>query len=286
MKGSEFLQEFDGRGQAAWEAAALDLARQGKLVQWPMVPIHLEADGHTGIIEVASDVLAVGTPDDFLRLPLTPTTAQAIFNLKGSLLPTPKLSALIAQQGDVKLTPQPIWPHNGPDLRDYAKHNEMIEKQRAGRTGLIVNGGKDVVISNIYKPGKVLIYGWFWPPGTVVPKGFSNPIQPRSNIHYDGYADYAHEEREVAPMMTVDGGEMPTEEVLKHPVFSKLLSDEGPLHFIRYPTPGTAGPQPYRPASIAEYKAIHNVYPRASTMSLTDLGIAALSEASAKKRLP
>jgi hypothetical protein len=46
MKGSEFVQQFGGKGPAAWEAAAFELAREGSAVDWPMVPITLRlADG-------------------------------------------------------------------------------------------------------------------------------------------------------------------------------------------------------------------------------------------------
>jgi hypothetical protein len=274
MKGSEFVQYFGPKGLPAWEAAAFDLVREGSsVVNWPMVPVHLESPGHTAVVNVAADVFAVGEPGDFVRLPLTPNIAQRIANLSGYLLPTPKLACEIARQADVKLTPQP-QQNKGGVLGEYLKHDQTIELQRAGRTGLVTGHKKDVIISNLAKAGKVLIYGWFWPPGVTPPAGFSNPIQARSNVHGDFYVDYSHGIRFVAPYMSVDGQERLTEEVLRDPELSKLLSDEGPLRVIRYPAPNDP-----KGLTVAEYKALASAK---STASFADVGLAVLTSKGAR----
>ncbi len=141
---------------------------------------------------------------------------------------------------------------------------------------------KDVIISTIARPGKVLIYGWFWPNGQKPPGGFGQPIQARSNIHGDFYADYSHGIRFIAPTMTVDGVSRSTEEILRDPVLSKLLSDEGPVYKVRYPAKND--PAPYRPASHEEYVAMSDAFPRAGrTTSLADQGTAILAQQAAKK---
>ena len=42
----------------------------------------------TGTIEVQPDFLAIGSDDDFIRMPMTPQTAQKIADLSGGLLNT------------------------------------------------------------------------------------------------------------------------------------------------------------------------------------------------------
>ena len=236
MKGSEFLAANAGKSLAQWEAAAVALAQQDSFVPWPMVPVPtVSRDGkHTGTFFVASDYFAIGTPDDYVRLPLTPVAAQRVANSKAMLLPTSKMVGDIWRTG-AKLTPQPMVPNKGANLAQYAEHSRAIDEQlRASgisplNTNAPINGHKkDVILSNIWKPGKVVIYGWYRPDGT--------HIQPKSNIHGDFYVDYSHGIRLVAPNMEVDGQPMSTEEVLKNPTYAGLLSEEGPLTRVRYPT--------------------------------------------------
>lgn len=283
MKGSEFVQAFKDKGLAAWEAAAIDLARRDEsIIQWPMFPLNLTDGKHKAVLPVLTDYFAVGTPEDFVRLPLTPTAAQTIANLGGALLPTPKIAHEVWKQATTQLRPSP-QPNKGSNLVEYERHNQTVQSQLAGNAqpGLVTGHKKDVIISNLYKPGKVLIYGWFWPNGTTPPAGFSQPIQARSNIHGDFYVDYSHGIRFISPVMLVDGVEMKTEDVLRDPELSKLVSDEGPVRMIRYPAPNQ--PAPYRPAHKSEYVVLNDVYPVPNTTSYADIGLAVLAQAAVKK---
>lgn len=93
MNGSEFVRLYAQRGLPAWEAAALQLARQNELTPWPWIDLPLTNGTDTVILQVQSDVLSIGPLEDSLRLPLTPRAAQNIFNLYGWLLPTATYSA-------------------------------------------------------------------------------------------------------------------------------------------------------------------------------------------------
>ena len=91
MKGSEFIATYARSSLAAWERAAIEQAAQESLVPWPMIPISVETVDHRGTFFVSSDYLAIGTVDDYIRMPLTSTTAQAILDMKNLLLPTSKM---------------------------------------------------------------------------------------------------------------------------------------------------------------------------------------------------
>ncbi len=304
MLGSEFYNTFAGTDKRAWEAAALEAAREGSVVAWPMVPISLSATGpsgqaHTAVLPVASDVFAIGTPQDFLRLPLTPGAAQSVANLGGFLLPTPKIAYEVwkaAKTQGVQLVPSPQLNRAPLHLiEDYALHDRTVNAQLLSHPplppGLISGHKKDVIVSNIYKTGHVLIYGWFFPEGYRIPVDpktgkpvYSQPIQGRSNVHDDQWVDYSHGIRLVSPVMTVDGETRRTEDVLRDVELSRLLSDEGPVHVLRYPAQND--PQPYRPVDSIEYQSYNDVYPKPLTTSLADQGLAAMMAQAAASRKP
>lgn len=239
MKGSEFIAANRGKSLSQWETSAVALVQTGGSEPgWPLVPVQtVSRDGkHTGTFFVTADYFAIGIPEDYVRLPLTPVSAQRIANAKGMLLPTSKMVEDIWRSG-TKLTPEPMIPNKGANLTQYADHSFVVDTQLRSAQGLhpsnatvpISGHKKDVILSNIWKPGKVVIYGWYRPDGTY--------IQGKSNIHGDFYVDYSHGIRFVSPTMVVDGQNMNVEDVLKSPTYAGVLSNEGPLLRTRYPTP-------------------------------------------------
>lgn len=240
---TDFLSEFQSSSQNAWEAGAVRYAANGDRVDWPFVEVPLSiptsgpAAGHTASVFVASDVFAIGSSDDYLRMPLAPGPAQQIADAFGWLLPTRKLANDIFAASQIRLTPIPQL-NKGPNLGQYADYDQKVQAQLGqvgGIQGQLISGHKkDVVLSNEMKPGHVVIYGWFKPDGS--------HIQPLTNIHDDHYADYSHGIRYVSPFMKLDGEVRNLEEIYQDPVLSALVSDEGPLHSVRYPTPGGASP--------------------------------------------
>ena len=200
------------------------------------VPIHVRAeiggDLRRATYWVSPDYLCVGSDADFVRGPLTPQAAQAIADKVGCLLPTRKMVDDIWQAAAIKLEPQPISPAT-TDITlaaTFARHNQMIEQQRAGRPlGQLVAGiKKDVVITPklAARPGKVAIYGWHYPSG--------KPIQPLYLGHIDSWVDYSHGIRLVYGRMVVDGEEMAVADVLADAKLNVLLSDEGVVARPRY----------------------------------------------------
>jgi peptidoglycan hydrolase-like protein with peptidoglycan-binding domain len=188
---------------------------------------------HEGVVHVLPDYLAIGSNDDFVRIPMSPLTAQRIADQYGCLLPTTKIVDATWQQAEVKLVPSPMRAGAQMMSNDYfLRHQQTIERQRAGQPlgALVAGDKKDVVLSNaLYAhPGRVAIYGWQQPSG--------HNIQPLSTVHESTYADYSHGVRLVSGTMTVDGVERPVAEVLADPVLCKLVSDEGVVKNPRVPS--------------------------------------------------
>ena len=179
---------------------------------------------HEVIYQVMPDYLAVGSDRDFVRLDITPMTAQAIADAFDCSLPTVKMVDEIYLRAEVKLEPRPL-AKDRESVLTFIQHNSIIEDQRKGkRLGALVAGiKKDVVITNrIYeRPHRVAIYGWHKLDGT--------PIQPLTIVHVDWYVDYSHGIRLVKRSILVDGIPRDIRDVLKDPVLAPLLSDEGPM---------------------------------------------------------
>jgi hypothetical protein len=253
MKGSEFALTYGPQGLSTWEKAAMSLAQQGQLYIPPFLPVPVadKTGALRGTIQVTADAVGVGEESDTFRLPLTPAAAQAVANVTGSsLLPTPKIVRDTWAVATKKLVPIPLSPNKGADMAQYVEHSSAIDTALAAAFGtpleMVSGDKKDVVISNIWKPGKVVIYGWIKPDGS--------PIQPLSNVHGDFYVDYSHGIRLVAPTMQVEGiGTVSTEAVLKDPKLSVLLSDEGPLRVTRYPTSVQPAPTTPPPPGLASF---------------------------------
>jgi len=204
-----------------------------KFVKIETVGVDLNGERHRVAYWVLPDYLSIGSDRDFIRIPMTPQTAQRIADQLNCLLPTKKIVDDIWRHAKVKLNPQPI------DVRKYditsplifLLHQMLIENQRRGKPlgALTAGHKKDVVITNklLKHPDRVAIYGWHYPNG--------KPIQPLSIVHKASYYDYSHGVRLVKNTLVIDGNKMALETLLKDTILSSLLSDEGIIYFTRYP---------------------------------------------------
>jgi hypothetical protein len=183
----------------------------------------------TASYEVAPDYLAVGSDDDYVRVPMTPMTAQAVADAFGCTLPTRKMVNDIYDQAEVKLAPLPLT-EDRTTVTTFLQHNGLIEWQRQDKPRGVLVGGikKDVVVTNRLqeKPNRVAIFGWH--------KLNGEPIQPLTIVHVNTYVDYSHGVRLVRKAMRVDGEMTTVDSVLADPSLSALLSDEGVIADPRY----------------------------------------------------
>ncbi len=186
---------------------------------------------HTVSYEVMPDYLAVGSDEDFCRVPMGPITAQKIADLFGMTMPTRKLVDNIYINCDIKLEPVTYpWHERNTLVPKFVEHNDAIETQRevaSARLGQLVGGTKkDVVISNLIvdptRLNKVVIYGWHKLDGI--------PWQPLYNGHTELYVDYSHGIRFVNNLTIIDSNIANLRDALKDDNLYKIFSDEvGPM---------------------------------------------------------
>ena len=231
--GSDLVRQWQPLSLAGREAAAVAEVRKGNVPLWwrSFVDVRLGP----AVLHVAPDYLAVGSDDDFIRMPLSPAAAQAVADALDCTLPTPKIVDAVFQAAARKLEPQPMPP--GPEMTtpaQFARHNDMIESAlRAAPDppprGILVAGHKkDVVLTPrlASAPGRVAIYGWH--------RGDGTPIQPLFLGHAESWVDYSHGVRLVARQAAWGDSVRSLDDIAADDRWWILLSDEGPLAPLRF----------------------------------------------------
>jgi len=236
ITGTEFAEMTRGwKGRKRQEAALQEL-RRGNIPDFmrQLRPIQLQHLGRQGdtiraVVWVTPDYLAIGSNEDFLRMPLTRPSGVNIAQEFGCVIPTRKIVDAVAEQADFRFRPQPLPP--GKMMRSseyYVRHNQMIEEQRKGRPlgELVAGHKKDVVLTNrLLGPERIAIYGWHRKDG--------KPIQGLSTVHEARYADYSHGVRLVYGKACVGDTLRSIYEVLQDPKTAPVLSYEGLIPRIR-----------------------------------------------------
>jgi hypothetical protein len=174
-------------------------------------------------IRVSSDVVKGGGG---VRLPLWPSTAQRVADRFGAMLPTKKLSDAIWRAAAVKLTPRSMTPRAGASRdsnRLLAEHEQLVNTQLAGRTGLIAAAKKDVIVGAAIPthPDAVYIYGWH--------RSNGQPVQPVFGGHSSRYSDYSHGARLVSRTAYLNGQPVEIESLFANPAYASLLNESGTL---------------------------------------------------------
>lgn len=197
------------------------------LRRWQPIEVKAVDDAgceHVARFEVLPDYLSVGSDADFVRVPMTPQTAEQIAERFGAALPTKKMVDDIARHATVCLTPQPLT-QDREAVATFLQHHLLIEEQFGDRPrgGLVAGIKKDVVVSNRLdeRPNRLALYGWHQRDGS--------PIQPLTTVHVDWYVDYSHGVRLVKRTVTVDHQPRDIRHVLRDSQLYRLLSDEGPV---------------------------------------------------------
>ena len=268
MRGSEWIESVRhlGHNRAAVMAAVLDAVDKGWDVEWPMQPIDA-GDGITFF--AAMDYFAIGTPEDYVYVPLDPPTAERLCRKKGWTFPTKKMVELIFEQADCKIfaidgQAGPWGPPYGADMMTvarFAEHSERIQDQiaenEAALAGILAGHKKDLVLSNALEghDGRLAYFGWFRTDGTTIQGPYVGVTQ-----HSATYYDYSHGFRPISKIAKVGGIDTPIDEIRQHETrFANLCGDDvpgikpEPLRVLSFPIddepwPDKATPPPTDPA--------------------------------------
>jgi hypothetical protein len=236
MTGSDFARLTSGMHESERQAAAVAQLRAGNVPPSERVlrPVVLRGETPAGetlraVVWVMPDYLAIGSDEDFLRAPLTYSSATTIANEFDAILPTPKIVDAVYKYATIKLSPQPLPAGPGMRSSEYClRQHELIQAQLHGRKlgDLTAGQKKDVVITNrlLKRPRSIAIYGWHQMSG--------KPIQPLSTVHESEYADYSHGIRLVARTVTVNNQRRAIDDVLQDPNVAPVLTYEGALENV------------------------------------------------------
>jgi hypothetical protein len=227
-KASELVDRAIALRPAEREAMVVDEVLAGNVPDFErgMVPVTLTGGGHTGRVWVLPDYLAIGSDDDWVRIPMTVRSAKKIAHATRCVFPTRKIVDAIHGAAAVRIS-SPYMPP-GRDMGSieyFAAHHAAIEGRRratGASLGDLVSGPKkDLVLSkrSLSEPGRTAIYGWFTDDG--------QPIQALSLVHDDKYVDYAHGVRLVLTAMEAGGESVEVLDALADPERAPLVSDEG-----------------------------------------------------------
>lgn len=185
---------------------------------------------------VFSDVLSIGSDHDYIRMPMTPISAQKIADKYDCTLPTTKMVDDIWKQSDIKLDPKPWGPPYDSSMMATSRfgiHNATIENQLKGKdkTLLISGHKKDVVLTNKLNLNEfkknVAIYGWIQSNGKPIQQ-----LNPKS--HNEKYYDYSHSIRLIVNDVMLNGQPARMQDIFSDVELCKLVSNEGPILFQRY----------------------------------------------------
>ncbi|WP_141732584.1 hypothetical protein [Oligoflexus tunisiensis] len=239
LAGSVFLNKIKNLSPAKREKAIVAEILKGNVPNFQrfLYPVERRLTtgpyrGQTLRFWAVPDYLAVGSDNDYVRVPLNLYSVKTLARQLDLSLPTSKMVDDIYAQAKVKLKPAPLPASKAmTSATNILKHHGLVQKQlnRSNwRPGLLVAGHKkDVVQSRrlAKKPRAIAIYGWH--------QKNSTPIQPLSTVHSADYADYSHGIRLVSNAVEIGTKTLDLRDVLSQSPTASLLSDEGVI------------PQPY-----------------------------------------
>lgn len=234
LTGSDFGKSISNKSESVRESIILKEFLSGNVPSFlrNLCDVEITVGQTVVTVFVLPDYLAVGNDEDYLRLPMTPRSAQIIADAFNCFLPTRKMVNEI-WKNSFKLSPQPLPPGAKMVTVDYfIQHNQVINntltKQSIQPGTLIAGHKKDIVLTRNPLMGKnIAIYGWHQLNGV--------PIQGLNcTSHVVNYVDYSQCIRLICKIGLLNGQAVDLTELLKTDK-TGLLSDEGLLSIVKYP---------------------------------------------------
>jgi hypothetical protein len=239
LDGSAFARQVATLSGTERDAVVGPMLLAGDIPQFlrRLRPVTLRAQSGSGKNDVVTicvmpDYLAIGSDEDFVRVPMGLRTAAAIATRFGFLLPTTKIVDAIYSEADIRVRPEPLPA--GPEMRSteyFVRHDRLVRQESlidGLMPGMLLAGQKkDLVITNRLRasPGRVAIYGWHIED--------HKPIQSLSTFHGENYADYSHGVRLVSAIAYVGTEQRSLLDILQDPRLATVVSSEGPIQNVR-----------------------------------------------------
>jgi Secretion system C-terminal sorting domain len=245
IEGSDFVDQITGLDLKDREKAIVKEILSGNVPSFSrkLKPIRVNttigAEHYELTFYTVCDYMAIGSEENYLYVPMTPSTAQYLADQLDCSLPTSKIVDIIYAGADLKLDPQPIPPSDKMiTVPVFNQHTDSIKQQisqvayNRSTDSIIAGHKKDIIISNkIYSPdrsfARVVIYGWHL--------SVNNPIQPVYNGHSADYADYSHGVRLISNTAFINTDSVKVANILQDDQLSELLSNEGKISKPYYP---------------------------------------------------
>lgn len=238
-QGISFMELPDRPGPER-EQMIEQIVRERHIRPFAWMPVDCSRDGIQCTVFVSDDALQLLDPatGQTLRFTVRHDTGERIAKGLGAYLPTSRIEDLSWQQANTRLSPHPQGA--SPDMSTthvMIRHNAAVEKERAGRGGLVRTVGKIWALTNklVGHPERGSNFGWHTKSGPNRSPGGAPIIEPLDLAHGIAHTDYSQILQIVAPTAVVDGKKIPLPALLRHPTLSKTVSDEGPLQIVRHP---------------------------------------------------
>jgi len=162
--------------------------------------------------------------------------ADAVAEFFDAYLPTTRIGDLAFLQADARLVPQNQIPNKRmARTHRMIAHHLAVERARAGRGGLVRDGGKDWATSNLVDAHHAINFGWHKQGATFKSPGGLPVLQGVSNWHDADHVDYSQVIHLVRGDMVVAGQKRQLVDVMRDPKLCALVSDEGPIKHPRHP---------------------------------------------------
>lgn len=237
--GSDWLTNLPEKPGTERDKYVLDGISSG-IVHCDWLPITSSINGHDATFYVCDDALYVDLDDGSrFRPQCTAAMTQQAADILGASMITAKISDLAYQQADVVLEAQPLPA--GPDMVTTTKskqYNALVEKKRAGRTGLIRDCGKAWILHNAIVPVVIgargaVNYGFYSKSAPYTNKMNQKLWQNCGFRHNLQHQDYSQTVILMSGECMVDGNEMKVLDVMLDKELSYLLNYEGVVKYTR-----------------------------------------------------
>jgi len=235
MTGEEFLAAYPEQPSPARDSLVLESIHDGTL-HVDFAQVRSDFRGRHLTLNVTADAIYAEMVDGSRFRPMcSARLLQLAADLTGCVLPTELVSDLIWDQATVRLSPHFFPP--GAEMVTKARsvaYNAAVEKERAGRTGLLANVGKLWVLSSRAnaRHGAATNYGWHGSGSAVngvklldTHHGY-RVVQPLATAHDHSHEDYSQVMLLVGGECELDGEVKKTLDVMQDPSINEMISYE------------------------------------------------------------